>query len=127
MTYAIIACSPAHIARKRSHMAGRKFVFFVLVTLVVMSIVNLTIFSLKMKRTLLPWQISPLHPPTLTFQEMYDTHAAEVLNPAVSQYDLAQVYTGKAKDALDLAEPSMVVSEVIKIFVRFVKFAVQCL
>ena len=91
-----------------------------------MSIVNLTVFSLKTKRTLLPWQISPLHPPTLTFQEMYDTQLKSI-NPAISQYDLAQVYIGKAKDALDLAEPSKVVSEVIKIFVHFVKFAVHCL
>ena len=71
---------------------------------------NLTVFSLKTKRTLLPWQISSLHPPTLTFQEMYYTQLKSI-NPAVSQYDHAQVYIGKAKDALDLAEPSMVVSE----------------
>ena len=90
-----------------------------------MSIVNLTVFSSKTKRTLLPWQISPLHPPTLTFQEMYDTQLKSMA--AVSQYDLAQVYIGKAKDALDLAEPSKIVSEVIKIFVHFVKFAVHCL
>ena len=70
-------------------MAGRKFVFFVLVALVVMSIVNLTVFSSKTKRTLLPWQISPLHPPTLMFQEMYDMQLKSI-NPAVSQYDLAQ-------------------------------------
>ena len=54
-----------------------------------MSIVNLTVFSLKTKRTLLPWQISPLHPPTLTFQEMYNTQLKSI-NPAISQYDLAQ-------------------------------------
>ena len=97
--------------RESIRMAGRKFVF-VLVALV-MSIVNLTVFGLKTKCTLLPWQIFPLHP-TLTFQKMYNMQLKSKV--AVSQ----------AKDAMDLAEPSMVVLEVIKVlFGHFVKCAVE--
>ena len=89
---------------------------FLVAIVVVMSIVNLTIFSLKTKCTLLPWQISL---PSLTFQD------TQLKSGVASQYDLAQVYVGKAKDAVDLAKPSMVVSEVIKIFGHFIKFAIE--
>ena len=122
MMYVIIASSSTHIERKRSYMASCKFVFSFLVAIVVMSIVNLTIFSLKTKRMLLPWQISPLHPPSLTFQELYDT---QLKSKVSSQYDLAQVYVGKVKDALDLVQPSMVIAEVVAIFGHFIKFAVE--
>ena len=51
-------------------------------------------------------------------------YAAEVYGCRLSVRSRAGI-RWKAKDALDLAEPSMIVSEVIKIFGHFVKFAVE--
>ena len=53
---------------------------------------------------------------------MYDT---QLKSKVASQYNLTQVYVGKAKDALDLVQPSMVVSGVIAIIGHFVKFVEQ--
>ena len=82
MTYAIIACSPAHIARKRSHMAGRKFVFFMLVALIVMSIVNLTVFSLKTKRSYLAAMADFSATPSYSDVSRDVRYAAEVYKPS---------------------------------------------
>ena len=85
-----------------------------------MSILNFTVYNRSTKKTVLPWQITGVHPPSLTFLQMFDQ-----LKPKLpSTVDLAEVYIGRAKDSLDMVDPLMVIVEVTALFGPFAKFAV---
>ena len=85
-----------------------------------MSILNFTVYNRSTKKTVLPWPITGVHPPSLTFLQMFDQ-----LKPKLpASIDLAEVYVGRAKDSLDMVDPLMVILEVTALFGPFAKFAV---
>ena len=47
----------------------------------------------------MPWQISTVHPPSLTFHDFW----TKELVPRCPDRTLSQVYVGKAKESMDLA------------------------
>ena len=47
----------------------------------------------------MPWQISTVHPPSLTFHDFW----TKELVPRCPARTLSQVYVGKAKESMDLA------------------------
>ncbi len=58
----------------------------------------------------LPWQIVSVHPPSHTYQSFYDTDVKEKCLGVNSE--LFQVHVGKAKETLDLVDPSLTISDV---------------
>ena len=65
-----------------------------------MSFINYMVYCSTSKRALMLWQISTVHPHSLTFQDFW----TKELVPKCLDRALSQVYIGKAKDSLDLVE-----------------------
>ena len=66
----------------------------------------------------MPWQISTVHPQSLSFQGFW---SRELVSKCPDR-TLSQVYVGKAKDSLDLVDLNLVILEVAAVFGRFVKY-----
>ena len=65
----------------------------------VMSLINFPLYKKCSRKALLPWQISSVHPPSLTFHNLFHQ---ELRQRCPSDYSLPEVFMEKAKDALDL-------------------------
>lgn len=87
-----------------------------------MSIINYCVYCTTKKSLILPWKITPVHPPSLTYSAFFHS---DVAKQCPQESMLSNVYVGKSKDALDLVDGSLVVLEVGPLFGQFVKFAVE--
>ena len=81
-----------------------------------MSLINFTVYNKCTRKALLPWQISNVHPPTLTFRDHFHQELSEKCQ---SDCSLSEVFVGKAKDVLDLVNSDL---EVTPIFGPYVKY-----
>ena len=87
-----------------------------------MSLINFTVYNKCTRKALLPWQISNIHPPTLTFRDHFHQELSE---RCPSDCSLSEVFVGKAKDALDLVNSDLVILEVTPMFGPCVKYTVD--
>ncbi len=83
-----------------------------------MSIINYCVFCNTNKRSVLPWQICAVNPPSLTFRNFF---LSEVL-PQRGNSEIADVFVGKTKESLDRVNYELVIADVISVFGPFVKF-----
>ena len=87
-----------------------------------MGLINFTVYCNSSKRVLLPWQISRVHPPSVTFQGYFHQ---ELSAKCPDGFSLSQVYVGKGKYALDFVDLELVILEVTSLFGPFVKYTVD--
>ena len=91
------------------------------------SIVNVIVFCKSTNRTLFPWQIAKIHPPSATFRSFF----AEVIStkmvprPDGTVGSISEVFVGKRKDLLDLVDPDLQIIEVTPTFGHFIKYYVR--
>ena len=85
-------------------------------------LINFTVYNKCTRKALLPWQISNVHPPSLTFRDHFHQELSE---RCPSDCSLSEVFVGKAKDALDLVNSDLVILEVTPIFGPYVKYTVD--
>lgn len=84
-----------------------------------MTLMNYLVYCKSSKKTLLPWRIVSVHPPSHTYLSFF---ASEVKQKCPSDCQLSQVYVGKTKEAVDQVDPSLIISDVSGVFGNFVKF-----
>ena len=80
-----------------------------------MSLINV---NTSVRKDVLPWQISNVNSPSITFQRYFDDVVRE-------KCPFSQVFVGKVKDALNLVNSDCVISEVTPLFSPFVKHIVH--
>ena len=86
-----------------------------------MSIINYSVYCNSKRRSILPWQISSINPPSLTFRNFF---LAEVRPRCEDNCEISDVFVGKSKDSLDRVNIELVIADVISIFGPFVKYTV---
>ena len=87
-----------------------------------MTLLNYTVFCRAEKKTILPWQIVSVNPPSHTYQSFYD---ADVKEKCHVDGELCQVHVGRAKDTLDQVDPSLTIADVTSVFGNYVKFTIE--
>jgi hypothetical protein len=88
-----------------------------------MSIINYAVYHQAKKRTILPWKITSVSPPSTTFGSFFLSEVRPLLCQE-AQCLLSEIYVGKGKDILDSVSSELVIAEVVPLFGPFVKFAV---
>ena len=88
-----------------------------------MGIVNYTVCCLSRRRTVIPWTISAVDPPSSTFRSFF---AAQV-QPHAQCVDstFSQAFTGKSKDSLDAVDPDLVINDVMQVFGPYLKYTID--
>jgi hypothetical protein len=84
-----------------------------------MTIINYCVFCNTGKRSVVPWQICAVNPPSLTFRNFF---LSEVLPQCGDNCEIADVFVGKSKESLDRVNYELVIADVICVFGPFVKF-----
>ena len=89
---------------------------------VLMTLLNYTVYCKSSKRTILPWRIVRVHPPSHTYSSFFEV---EVKASCPANCELSQVHVGRSKDGLDLVDSSLTIADVTNVFGSFVKFSVD--
>ena len=87
-----------------------------------MTLLNYTVYCRSSKRTILPWRIVGVHPPSHTYSSFFEV---EVKASCPANCELGQVHAGRSKDGLDLVDSSLTIADVTNVFGSFVKFSVD--
>ena len=96
-----------------------------------MTIISYTVYSQSLRRTIVPWRISPVHPPSTTFRGFFTAD----IKPQLTQLpcdqlgeqrvpQLIKAYIGKSKDLVDDVDIDLVIADVAPLFGPFVKYEV---
>ena len=97
-----------------------------------MTIISYTVYSQSLRRTIVPWRISPVHPPSTTFRGFFTAD----IKPQLTQLpcdqlgeqrvpQLIKAYIGKSKDLVDDVDIDLVIADVAPLFGPFVKYEVS--
>ena len=81
-----------------------------------MSLLNFCVYCTSERTTLLPWKIVECPLPTFTFKQLGSQFSDRVLK---------QVFVGQTKETLDLVDYDLVVTEVLFVLGRYVKYNVE--
>ncbi len=84
-----------------------------------MTIINYCVFCITNRKSVLPWQICAVNPPSLTFTNFF---LSEVLPQCGNRCEISDVFVGKTKESLDHVSCELVIADVISVFGPFVKF-----
>jgi len=87
-----------------------------------MTLLNYMVYCRSSKKTLLPWQIVSVHPPSHTYLSFFES---EVKPKCPDGCQMSEVHVGKAKEALDHVDPSLTIADVTSVFGNFVKFTTE--
>ena len=87
-----------------------------------MTLINYTVYCKSTKKTLLPWQIVSVHPPSHSFCSFFES---EVKQKCSLDCQMTHVHVGKTKEALDQVDSSLVIVDVTSVFGNFVKFTTE--
>ena len=83
------------------------------------TLMNYMVYCNLQKKTLLPWKIVSVHPPSHTYRSYFESEVVQQCPPGCL---FSQVYVGKSKEAIDQVDPSLIISDVTGVFGNFVKF-----
>ena len=90
-----------------------------------MALINWLVYCKSSKKTLVPWRISSVNLPKLTFHEYYYEEAKNfVAEGDRRNRELDSVYVGKSKDECDGADINLSVLETCHLFGPYIKFFV---
>ena len=78
------------------------------------------IYCKSSNRTLIPWKISSVNPPSLTFREFF-LSASNFEEPR----ELVATFVGRSKEETDEVDCDLAISEVCTAFGHFAKFYTQ--
>lgn len=87
-----------------------------------MTLLNYTVYCKSSKRTVLPWRIVLVHPPSHTYSSFFEV---EVKASCPATCELNQVHVGRSKDGLDLVDSTLTIADVTNVFGSFVKFSID--
>ena len=87
-----------------------------------MALVNVSVYCITSKMTLLSWRILSSDDPDATFRALF----RERLKPTIGQEcELEKVYVGRDKVCLDVADMNLNVGQVTAVFGSFIKYTVK--
>ena len=87
-----------------------------------MTLVNVCVYCKTRKRVILPWQITSIQPPSLTFRDHFSN---ELFSKRGYNSSLSEVFVGKMKDTMDQVDSSLAITEVTQLFGHFTKYFVE--
>ena len=88
-----------------------------------MALVNVSVYCITSKTTLLSWRMISSDDPDTTFRALF----RETLKPIIIglECELEKVYVGRDKECLDEADMNLNVSQVTAVFGSFIKYTVK--
>ena len=99
------------------HILAKVILLQLSLSLVVMGIINYTVYCLTTRKTIVSWRISAVGQPSFTFQHFFDdVIKAQCPSTSASSPSLLDVFVGKSKEALDPVDKELMITEVVSVW-----------
>ena len=88
---------------------------------------NFSVYEKCSRKTLVPWRISAVNPPDLTFRGFYHQEGTRFIERGSNsaQLELHSTFVGSSKDRLDAVDSDLKVLDVTSVFGPYAKFLTE--